>query len=511
MKELLSFLLFFLVQTNCIVAQDNLLLQINNPEYIDLQNSSEHIDKVVTTKSRTLVYLSCSGSSETNVIVPKNTYIIDENGCKYHVIKANGIVLGKKKAIGRKGKLSYTLTFPSLPNETKSFDLVQSQNDTKTYYFNVHQSGSTVNIATSVDTTGMYEALNKTFPNHLFRKDTVHISGRFKGSKEFEKRKYAITFVTPIPSLNNGNYSEKFEINPDGTFNAAIPVLGPTWTELIVLVPGTPIVSRIIPVMLYPNDNLSLVVDDYDSEYAKINWESKFEFNEKFVDMSDVFPARYPFYNEGQEVSLDSLKQTIAANEQVACYLSNKYKLSKTESALLLAQANMSKVCEALRTIDQHVQFNKTNFFKSLNKAYPTSSQFDTLQNCCKSRLYTVLSLLNAENKAFLIVPSLQSLTRIINKSPLFHAILYQKDYNSIPEDYRYLYWNDSAIHLIRMFRNKPIGKDRLFEQWFNLACLEATNETLSKTSNMLEVMKMKTETVTLPVYHSWKSELFRE
>ena len=510
MKKLYIFLLILFVQINSIVAKEDLLLQISNPEYIDLQNSSEHIDKVVTNKSRTLVYLSCSGSSETNVIVPKNTYIIDENGCKYNVIKASGIVLGKKKAIGRKGKLSYTLTSPSLPKKTKSFDLVQSQNDTKTYYFNVHQSGSTVNIATSVDTTGMYEALNKTFPDHLFRKDTVHISGRFKGSKEFKKRKYAITFVTPIPSLNNGNYSEKFEINPDGTFNAAIPVLGPTWTELIVLVPGTPIVSRIIPVMLYPNDDLSLVVDDYDSECAKFNWVSKYEFNKKFVEMSDVFPARYPFYNEGQEVSLDSLKQSIAANEQVACYLSNKYKLSKTESALLLAQANMSKVCEALRTIDQHVQFNKTNYFKSLNKAYPTSAQFDTLQNCCKSRLYTVLSLLNAENKAFLIVPSLQSLTRVLNKSPLFHAIfLYQKDYNSIPEDYRYLYWNDSAIHLIRMFRNKPIGRDRLFEQWFNLACSEATNETLSKTSNMLEVMKMKTETVTLPVYHSWKSELF--
>lgn len=511
MKKFCIFLLILFVQTNSIIAQEDLFLQISDPEYIDLQNSSEHIDKVVTNKSKTLVYLSCSGSSETNVIVPKNTYIIDENGCKYHVIKANGIVLGKKKSIGREGKLSYTLTFPSLPKGTKSFDLVQSQNNTKTYYFNIHQSGSTVNIATSIDTTGMYEALNKTFSDHLFRKDTVHISGRFKGSKEFEKRKYAITFVTPIPSLNGGSYSEKFEINPDGTFNATIPVLGPTWTELIVLVPNTPLVSRTIPVMLYPKEDLSLVVDDYDSECAKINWVSKYEINEKFVEMSDVFPARYPYYNEGQLVSLDSLKQTIAVSEQAACYLSDKYKLSKTESALLLAQANMSKVCEALRTIDQYVQYNKTNFFKSLDRKYPTPAQFDTLQNCCKSQLYTVLSLLRAENKAFLIVPSLQSLTRTINQSPLFHAISYQKNYESIPVDYRPLYWNDSAIHLIRMFRNKPIGRDRLFEQWFNLASLETTNEDLSKTSNMAEVLKMKIETVTLPIYNSWKSELLRE
>lgn len=508
MKKIITCLLCLFILVQSISAQEQVFLQINNPEYIDLQNSNERIDKVVTNKHKTVVYLSCSGASESNIIVPKNTYIVDENGRKYNIIKANGIILDKKRTIGKSGKLSYMLTFPSLPEGTKCFDLVQSHKLAKIYYFNIHEAGSTSGIATSVDTTGINEAINKALTDNMFRKDTVYLCGQFKGTKDFEKRKYAITFVAPVPSVYNDSYSEKFEINTDGTFNVAIPVFGPTWTELIVLVPDTPIISKTIPVMLYPGDHLSLVIDDYDSEYAKLNWKSEFTYNNQFVEMCEAFPTLLPSYKEGQQLSLDSMKQAIVANEQAACYLSNKYKLSKAESALLLTQANMSKVCEALTIIDQYVLFNRNKYHKSLNGAYPTSAQFDTLQNYCKSQLYTIISQLRAENKAFLIVPSLQVLTRNLNKSPLFHAITYQKDYFSIPEDYRYLYWNDSAIHLLRMFRNKPIGTDRLFEQWFNIASLEVPNKSKAISPNLYEVIKIKTEAITLPVFNAWKYEL---
>lgn len=511
MKKHFFLLLLAVMQTTGIVAQDDLFLQIDEPEYVDLNNSGERIDKVITKNSRTLVYMSCSGASETNVIVPQNTYIVDEKGEKYNVIKAKGLTLGTKKKIGKGGRLSYILTFPSLPKGTKSFDLVQSHNMVKTYYFNIHQAGSKGNIDTVVDTVGTYEAINKTYPDNMFRKSTVRFSGRFKGSKIFESGRYAISFVTPIPSLYGKEFTKQFDVNPDGTFTADIPVFGPTWTELIVLIPGTSVVSRTIPVMLCPGDNLSLVVEDYDSEFARYSWTSKFDYNEKFVGLCDVFPARHPVYREGQSLNIDSLKQTITASEQVACYLSRKYNLSKAERALLLTQANMSKVCEALRTIDQNVLSHKSAYFKSLNNAYPTPAQFDTLQTICKSQLYSILSLLYAENKAFLIAPSLQSLTRIINASPLFHSITYSNNYFSIPKDYRLLYCNDNAVHLLRIFRDKSIGKDRLFEQWFRIADMEAGNDFGMSMDSLHEAYRMKTEAVTLSVFSSWKSELLNE
>lgn len=200
MKRISIFILIVFVQVTYIVAQNN-YLKITNPDYLDLQNTNERIDKVISDKTKTLVYLSCAVQTNSTITVPTNTYIIDEKGNKYGVTKANGIVLGKKQAIEKGNKLSYILTFPPLPKGTKSFDLIQSNNLTKTCFFNIHQSGAIVNIVTAIDTTGVYDAINKTFPDSLFRKDSVHISGCFKGSKVFAQKKHAITFVSPIPAI----------------------------------------------------------------------------------------------------------------------------------------------------------------------------------------------------------------------------------------------------------------------------------------------------------------------
>lgn len=503
----LLFLMFFPITVS---SQEQDFLNINSPAYIDLQNSSERIDKVITNKDRTIVYLSCHGSKESSAIVPKNTYLIDETGQKYYVRKANGITLGKKKTIGKSGKICYSLVFPPLPKGTKSFDVVQSHRRDKTYYFDVHQKGAATNIATSVDTTGFNDALNQKFPDRIFKKDTVWLSGCFHGTKFFKEQKCVITFITPMPSLNGNRYTENYEINPDGTFNAAIPLNGPTWTTMMVTVQGTPAIDKYIPVMLSPGDHLSLTIDAYGSDQEKQYWKSDHEYNVSFVEMCNAFPARYPHWDERQHLDIDSLMQTIAVNEKAACYLSNKYKLSKAESALILTQANMSKVCEALRTIDESTAAAKYNYHKSLDGHYPTPAQFDTLQSYCRSPYYKIISVLRAENKAFLIVPSIQDLTRIFNNSTLFHYMTYDKDYFSIPKDYRYLYWNDSAIHQLRMFRNKPVGSDRLFEQWFNLMNFEQVVDSQEVSPNIEEVLKMKFETVTLPVYQEWKAELLK-
>ena len=510
MKTIVISLLFLMFFPITICSQEQDFLNINSPEYIDLQNSSERIDKVAADKREIIVYLSCSGTSDSGVIVPKNTYIVDEAGRKYFIKKANGIAIGKRKPIGKSGKLSYSLVFPPLPKGTKSFDMVQAHRRDKTYYFDIHQKGTATNFATSIDTTGINDALNKKFPDRLFKKDTVWFSGCFHGTKFFKKQKCVITFVTPMPSLNGNRYTENFDINSDGTFKAAIPVNGPTWTTMMVIVQGTPAIDKYIPVMLYPGDHLSLTIDDYGTDLEKQKWESDHDYNTAFVEMCEAFPARFPHLGERRHLDIDSLNQIIAINEKAACYLSNKYKLPKEESALILTQANLSKVCEALRTIDELTATAKSNYHKSLGGHYPTPAQFDSLQSYCKSPYYKIISMLRAENKAFLIVPSIQDLTRIFNNSTLFHYMTYDKDYFSIPKGYRYLYWNDSAIHQLRMFRNKPVGSDRLFEQWFNLMNFEQVVDSQEVSPNIEEVLKMKFETVTLPVYQEWKAELLK-
>lgn len=99
----------------------------NNPEYIDVQSSNARIEKVIINKHKTIVFLDYVGHEGSNLFLSKKTYITDEYGKKYYLKSAKGISIEKKNIIGKSGKLSYSLIFPALPNNTKSFDLVENR------------------------------------------------------------------------------------------------------------------------------------------------------------------------------------------------------------------------------------------------------------------------------------------------------------------------------------------------------------------------------------------------
>lgn len=491
-----------------ISAQENEYLNISKPEYIEIHNNSDSIIKVESNNKKTIVYFKATGDSESEVIIYKNACIIDENGNKYIVKKANGIKLGKKTKIGKKGQLLYSLTFPALPKGTKSIDLYLSERLLTTNYLNIHQVGTESSFSTSIDTTGFNEAVNNTFSNNLFKKDTVWIEGQFKDSQIFEENKYIISFVTPIPSIYGGSHVENYEIRPDGSFNFKIPIYAPTWTELMVYAPSTSVIGRLIPIMLYPGDHISLTIDDFESNKSEHQIKSELVKNIKFSDLYYIFPTRRIIPDKKNKVDFDSLKNTITLSEKAACYLSNKYNLTKTESALLLTQANMSKVHEALMTIDNNVRNNRSKYFKVLDGRYPDVAQFDTLQSFSKTSLYKVFSLLRADNKAFLIVPAVEALSRYLSSSAMFEGITFNEDYLNMPQDYRHLFWKNQALHMLRMNRNKTVGSDKLFEQWFSLANMEATKNKDKISHNLKDIMEIQLENVTLDVYQAWKKEM---
>lgn len=345
----------------------------------------------------------------------------------------------------------------------------------------------------------------------MFKKDTVWFSGQFKGTTFFRKNKCIIKFITPIPSIYANSYGIDINVNADGTFKTAIPVLGPVWTEMFVTTKETHLISKYIPAMLHPGDHLSLTVEDYDSEEPTFNWKSNHQYHAQFVDLIDIFPARYPIYKALKNPSLDSLQQTVKVSEQAAAYLSEKYKLSKTERALLLTQANLSKICEALRTIDQYVVTSQINYKKNLKTLGYTPDVRDTMQQYSNNVNYKIISMLRADNKAFMIVPAIESLTRDLSTSPHFHSIGYQEDWFLMPNDYSYLYWSDVALHKIRMQRNKPLGSDRLFEQWFKIAINVPFRDLEHPLPNINEINKLNTEAVTLPIFQAWKKAMLTE
>ena len=176
----------------------------------------------------------------------------------------------------------------------------------------------------SIDTTGINNAVNLEFPNNIFKKDTVWLSGKFNDTDLFQKHKQVINFIVPVPSIHGGKSSLKYEISPDGTFKANIPIFGPTWTELMVYAPENHMISSLIPIFLYPGDHITLSIDDYDTVNRRIKVRSELVKNNEFANFYNIFPTRHPLATDNYKINFDSLKNTITISEKAACYLSNK-------------------------------------------------------------------------------------------------------------------------------------------------------------------------------------------
>lgn len=496
-KILLSLLLIASVFT---YAQK--LTNFSHPAYFNINNGNEQIDKVVTNKNNTIVYMSCKGQKSSKVIVPEATYIIDEQGRQCKVEKADGITLGKSEIVKENYKKTYRLYFPALPKGTTSFDLIQSNRIGKSYHLNIHQTGASPRYSSAVDTVRLCEAVDRAFPDEMFHADTVWLSGQFKGMKMLEREKCSIYVIVPVPSLHDNRYVDTIDISSDGTFKCAVPVVGPMWTELVVVGNDTHDVGKIIPAMLYPGDHLSLTVDNFSSVEPVYHWKSDREIDYNFLALSDVFSTHvYKYY--GQELKLDSIKETVAVSEEIAGYLACKYKLTKAQTALLLTHANVSKLCEAMRILGEEAHTKRYEYTKQLDTSNLTASERDSIQSFNDSWKFGILSLLRADGKAFLIVPSHEEFTREMLHSPIFMADISDKRMFTMPWNEWQLYQNERNIHQLRKFRNKPLGADRLLEQWLVIATAYKEMD-VSKPLDK-EVVKFNMEHVTLPVYEQWK------
>lgn len=498
MKRILLSLLLF----TYVLAYAQRLTNFSHPVYFNINNGNEKINKIVTNKKNTIVYMSRKVQSESKVTVPKTTYIIDEQGNQYKVEKADGIALGKTEILKANYSKTYSLTFPALPKGTLCFDLVKKNRNRQAYYINIHQPGTSPRYSSAVDTVGLREAVDRAFPDEMFHADTVWLSGQFKGMKMLEREKCSIYVIVPVPSLHDNRYVDTIDINSDGTFKCAVPVVGPMWTELVVVGNDTHGVGKLIPTMLYPGDHLSLTVDNFSSDEPVYHWKSDREIDNKLLALSDVFSERYYKYY-GQELALDSLKETVAFSERVAGYLANKYKLTKVQAALLLTQANVAKICEAMRILGEEAHTKRYEYTKQLDTSNLTASERDSIQSFNDSWKFGILSQLRADGKAFLIVPSHEEFTREMLHSPIFMADISDKRMFTMPWNEWQLYQNERNIHQLRKFRNKPLGADRLLEQWLVIATAYKEVD-VSKPLDK-EVVKFNMEHVTLPVFDQWK------
>lgn len=76
MKRIIIYLLFIISLTTR--AQESNYRIINKPEYLDVHGNCDSIYKIITDKNKTLIYFKAKSNCDTEITIPKNTYIISE-------------------------------------------------------------------------------------------------------------------------------------------------------------------------------------------------------------------------------------------------------------------------------------------------------------------------------------------------------------------------------------------------------------------------------------------------
>lgn len=87
------------------------------------------IDRIVMSNTATVVYMTAYYMPHYWIMISPDAYLAGDDGSQSRLVKAEGIVPGKKFWMPAEGKAAFTLTFGPLPPGVKSFDFIESNSE----------------------------------------------------------------------------------------------------------------------------------------------------------------------------------------------------------------------------------------------------------------------------------------------------------------------------------------------------------------------------------------------
>jgi hypothetical protein len=221
---------------------------IEHPPYVVRSSNNAEIDKILLNDTATVLYITEYTSSNSSFRYSAETYI-QANDLKYTVLKADGIELDKWTSDST-GKVSFTLTFPPIPRETKQIDFIENDRQSQLKIWGIELKSKTLTnripvpkelAEFKVDTT------DKTSLQAPVFKDTVAIiKGRMLGYRPELSREVKVSLTNPL----SGDFlpEQYFAlIKDDGSFSISVPVFCTTevtftawqvWIENLFITPG---------------------------------------------------------------------------------------------------------------------------------------------------------------------------------------------------------------------------------------------------------------------------------
>jgi len=524
MKNSILICLSLLFSTQNTLLQGKQQIKFKHPVYFTMEGYSDiKIERVKTNKKTTTLYFYSEGAPSSCIHISSPTYLVDEEGKRHKMLSSKNIVSDKPIHYGKKGKIRFQISFDPLPSNTKRFDMIED------YYNNLHrelycirESGTPFVTNNIIDTVKMSEFVAKTFPDSIFIDDSLTLTGHFDSPDILKRGKVTLQieqmknyFIT----ANNKYKNIKINVDSSGFFNARIPVIGPSIEKIIIRANFPDSMIRIIPVMLYPGDNLRLRICDLDRFTQHVEYQSeKVDFcNLLNHTPSFVYPGiRYMSSgNLDASWAMDSINRHIDNMDSLALYIANKYSLNKIETQQLRTETSISGVLDVIYTLNDMLRKRSSEMLKR-NRGIVTDDVRDTMIQIGMHPCYNVLSRIRAYDNTFMTASNNHIFFRNLISSTLFNKFYSDPTMggrfpnlgeNGENVDY-YSTMDSTFVSLLSFFRHKSIESDAIFEQSFILYIYLTYFEnnplqSPNKTNLYRKIIAMKNKLITLPVLQS--------
>jgi hypothetical protein len=504
-----------------VTGQDKLLVNIDHPVYFTMLGNNEvKITRVKTGNKATILFFNYKGAPKSWIRVSSCIYLVDEQGNRHQQVGTKNIKLNKNTPCGKNGERKYQISFTPLPIGTKRFDMVEDYyNNLRSEFYGIREAGTPFVDSHAVDTLNTAQLVAKTFPDSIFREDSMWLTGYFDAPEILKKGKVTLQIERRKEYLmkTNRKYREiSIDVDSSGYFKACIPVMGPSRECLRFMAHYADSMVRFIPVMLYPRDSLDIRIYDLDKPLQHVEYKSmKIDFSKLLNHAPSFFQPGIRFMNHDSldtSWAIDTINKHIETLDSLALYIANKYSLSKVETQQLRTEVSIKGTLDVIYSLDNTLRHRQQSLLKR-HKGIVSNDILDTLQLIATHPCYNVLSRIHACDNTFLTA---------INNYIFFHTLipsaLFCRFYSDLTMNGRfpslgdngantdfYLATDSMFVSMLSNFRHKSGESDPLFEQSFLLnnyqTYLEANPLTCSnKTEIYQKLAAKKSSQITLPV-----------
>nr|WP_320058115.1 TlpA disulfide reductase family protein [uncultured Bacteroides sp.] len=337
-KLILSILLLFSVM--CMQAKER---TVTKPPFLVRNTNALEINKIELADTATVLSVEAFSRPTEWLQISPDSYLMAD-GKKYPILSAEGIKLGEKFYTLADGKISFKLTFPTLPSSMASVDFIESDCDNCFKIWGIQLKGDKLPKLVLPAGTKIASP-DKELPTPEIKIGKASFKGRLLEMPQGMMKE--ITFYA-TDLFTDETIANKVPVNNDGSFSFDAEIFKPTTFQMIV---G----NNSFKIILAPGENLSTVINLREISRERARYMKEYPSQGEKIYFSGYLAGLNTELNTSS-IRTDlkgDYKKTYKEIANMTLEQCNSYYIAKYDSIMqLIDRANMSDACKKVLRVE---------------------------------------------------------------------------------------------------------------------------------------------------------------